>query len=224
MLLTIASFAVSTAAALADPNGLYLMTRMNMGSSLEIKGWYFKNGQVTTRPSGNLASFDFRAAASANPGETGTYSIAGDKMTIKWANGKSSNGRYESSDHNCFYFDMGLFCPAEPFKTATIEGTYEGGASAGYGAVSTTKNITFRKDGTYTLGAVGSVRSVGRETSAWAGSSGTETGTYSISGTTLTMKGPKGTQQLVAFPYDDGSKGPQPRRIVYEGIVLKRIN
>src|ERR1700694_5069656 len=29
----------------AGPQGLYMMTRMVMGSSLELAGWYFKNGQ-----------------------------------------------------------------------------------------------------------------------------------------------------------------------------------
>lgn len=224
LLLLFCSLTIASAYA-AQPDGLYLMTRMNMGSSLEISGWYFKNGQVSNRPTGNLAAFDFKAAAAKNPDLTGTYSISGKKMTIKWANGKQSTGDYEPGDHNCFYWDMGSFCPAEPFaKGAKLEGVFEGGTSAGYGRVANAHEITFSANGQYKMESAASVKSeVSNGTQLAGGATGTESGTYQLSGTTMTLSGGGKTRQVVAFPYDDGSKGPQPNRVFFDAIMLKRI-
>lgn len=214
----------SNCAALANPDGLYLMTRFIMGSSLEIQGWYFKNGKVSGRPTGNTAQFDFNAAAKANPDMTGTYSISGKKMTIKWANGKSSEGDYEPGDHGCFFWDMGNFCPATPFPANTkLSGTFEGGASAGYGSVSNAHTFNFTPDGKYTSSSAASLKSDPKASGdqLYAGASGSESGTYSISGTVMTMTGGGKTRQVLTFPYDDGSKGPTPRRIMFDHIMLK---
>lgn len=210
----------------AQPDGLYLMTRMIMGSSLELKGWYFKNGQVTSRPVGNIASFDFKAAGAKNPGETGTYLISGKQMTITWANGKQSKGDYEPGDHNCFYWDMGSFCPAAPFgKGVKLDGTFEGGASAGYGNVANVTQLTLSGSGSYKLDGVGSIKSeVSSNSQLYAGASGSETGTYDINGTTLLLKSSGGkTREVLTFPYDDGSKGAAPRRLFFDAIMMKRI-
>ena len=42
---------------------IYLMTRMVMGSSLELAGWYFKSGQVAENPRGDITRFDFKAGS-----------------------------------------------------------------------------------------------------------------------------------------------------------------
>lgn len=224
LLCALACFSVLEASA-AQPDGLYMMTRMNMGTSLELKGWYFKNGQVTSRPGGNLASFDFRQAAAKDPNQTGTFAISGNKMTITWANGKQSTGTYEPSDHNCFYWDMGSFCPVQPFgNNVKLDGTFEGGASAGYGRVANVTQLTLTSGGTYKLDGVGSITSeVSANSQLYAGSSGSETGTYEINGTTLLLKGGGKTRQVLTFPYDDGSRGPQPRRLFFDAILMKRI-
>lgn len=213
---------VSVAPALAAcPDGLYLMTKMDLGfGTLEVKGWYFKNGKLTNRPQGDLNGFV------GTPDSVGSYSVAGNKMSIKWNNGRTESGTFELKDHGCFYYDMGLFCPAKPFTTSTIDGTFTGGISAGGGAAANSITVTFTSAGKYTMKRAGSVRSTGRETSAWAGAyGGDESGSYSLSGTTLNLShsGGGAARKIVAFPYDDGSKGPQPRNIVYEGMVLKRI-
>ena len=209
----------------ADPGGLYMMTRMVMGSSLELAGWYFKNGQVAENPRGDLGRFDFKAAAAAAPATTGTYAVAGKKMTMSWANGKKTTADYEPGDHGCFYWDMGSFCPVEPFgKNQKIDGVFSGGASAGSGRVANATTLTLTSAGEYRLEQVGSVRSApSAGTQLQAGSSGGERGTYELSGTVLTLKSAGGqARQVLTFPYDDGSKGPQPRRVFFDGAMLKR--
>ena len=209
----------------ADPQGLYMMTRMVMGSSLELAGWYFKSGQVAENPRGDISRFDFKAAAAAAPSRTGTYAISGKKMTMSWANGKQSTGDYEPGDHGCFYWDMGSFCPVEPFgKNQKLDGVFSGGASAGSGRVANATTLTLTGAGQYRLEQVGSVRSApSAGTQLQAGSSGGESGTYELSGTVLTLKPAGGPpRQVLTFPYDDGSKGPQPRRVFFDGAMLKR--
>lgn len=207
----------------AGPDGLYLMTRMIPGSSLEISGWYFKNGRVSNRPTGNLANFDFNAAAKANPDLTGTYTISGKKLIIQWSNGKKAEAEYEPSDHNCFYWDMGSFCPVDPFPANTkLNGTFEGGASAGYGAVANAHTLTLSSNGTYKLSSASSLHSDAKGGSQlYGGASGDESGTYTISGTIMTLTGGGKTRQILTFPYDDGSSGPSPRRIMFDHILMK---
>ena len=207
----------------ADPDGLYLMVRVLMGSSPEISGWYFKNGKVSNRPLGNVANFDFGAAAKANPDKTGTYTMAGKKIIMNWANGKKSEGDYEPGDHGCFYWDMGSFCPVKPFPAGTkLSGQFEGGASAGYGAVSNATTIVFSPDGTYKSSSAASLKSESSNgTQLAGGATGSESGTYSINGTTMTMTGGGKTRQVLTFPYDDGTSGPAPRRIMFDAIMMK---
>ena len=209
----------------AGPQGLYMMTRMVMGSSLELAGWYFKNGQVAENPRGDVARFDFKAAAAEAPGTTGTFVLSGKTMTMSWANGKKATADYEPGDHGCFYWDMGSFCPVEPFgKNQKIDGVFSGGASAGSGRVANATTLTLSGSGQYRLEQVGSVRSgASGGTQLQAGSSGGESGTYELSGTGLVLKSASGkSRQVLAFPYDDGTKGPQPRRIFFDGAMLKR--
>lgn len=224
LVLLMASSYLSVSPALAaNPDGLYLMVRVLMGSSPEISGWYFKNGKLSNRPLGNVANFDFNAAAKANPDKTGTYTISGTKMTINWSNGKKSEGDYEAGDHGCFYWDMGSFCPVTPFPAGTkLSGQFEGGASAGYGAVSNAHTINFNSDGTYKMSSAASLKSESSNgTQLSGGATGDESGTYSISGTTMTLTGGGKTRQVLTFPYDDGTKGPAPRRIMFDAIMMK---
>ena len=209
----------------AEPQGLYMMTRMIMGSSLELAGWYFKNGHVAENPRGDIARFDFKAAAAQAPDTTGTFAISGKKMTMSWASGKKATGDYEPGDRGCFYWDMGSFCPVEPFgKNQKIDAAFSGGASAGSGRVANATTLTLTSGGQYKLEQVGSVKSApSAGTQLQAGSSGAEAGAYELSGTVLTLKPAGGApRQVLSFPYDDGTKGPQPRRIFFNGAMLKR--
>ena len=209
----------------AEPKGIYMMTRMVMGSSLQIEGWYFKNGQVAENPRGDVARFDFKAAAAEAPGSTGTFTISGKNMTVSWANGKKATGNYQPGDHGCFYWDMGSFCPVEPFgKNQKLDGVFTGGASAGSGRVANATTLTLMSSGQYQLEQVGSVTSApSAGTQLQAGSSGGDAGTYDLSGTVLILKSASGkSRHVLTFPYDDGTKGPQPRRMFFDGAMLKR--
>lgn len=198
-----------TGCASAEPDGLYLMTRMVYGGSLETTAYRFDDGRVVRNPI---------APELQKPEDVGTYAIDGADMSMTFA-GDTTTSDVETGDGGCFFWDMGNFCPVGEFDDDTLDGTFTGGASAGFGAVSSAMTVTFGPDGTYALSSTGAV--VTSEGSA--GSSGEESGTYEIDGNLLTLA-PDGGQprSLTTFPYDDGSEGAQPRRMFFGGGMLKR--
>ena len=196
-------------ASAGQPDGLYLMTRMVYGGSLETTAYRFDDGTVVRNPI---------APDQQSPGDVGTYVVDGANLSMTFGDEVSTND-IESSDGGCFYWDMGSFCPVGEFDDDVLDGTFTGGASAGFGAVASAMTITFRADGSYTLSSIGSV-----STSAGsAGSSSGEGGRYEIDANLLTLTPDGGAaRSLTTFPYDDGSEGAQPRRIFFGGGMLKR--
>jgi hypothetical protein len=192
-----------------QPEGLYLMTRMVYGGSLETTAYRFDDGSVVRNPI---------APEQQKPDDAGSYVLDGSSMTMTFG-ASSSTSEIESSDGGCFYWDMGSFCPVGEFDDDTLDGTFTGGASAGFGAVASAMTVSFRPDGTYTLSSIGSVST----SEGSAGSSAGESGRYEIDGNLLTLTPDGGeTRSLTTFPYDDGSEGAQPRRMFFGGGMLKR--
>jgi hypothetical protein len=194
----------------SGPEGLYLMTRFAFGN-LEMKTFQFGDGGVLLR---NPVGPDVQPA-----GDKGTYAVADGVLTMN-IDGRDNKAKLEPGDGGCFGWDGGIFCPARPFDSDTLDGTFSGGASVGGGAVMSSTTITFQPDGTYPLSGVGSVAAPG----AGAGSAGGETGNYTLDGTTLTLQPAGGAARSYStFPYDDGTEGAQPRRVYFGGGMLKRI-
>jgi hypothetical protein len=209
--LAVMVFAVSACAGAGEPDGLYLMTRMVYGGSLETTAYRFDDGAVVRNPI---------APELQKPDDVGTYSVDGASMTMTFA-GNATTSDVEDGDSGCFFWDMGNFCPVGEFEDDALDGTFSGGASAGFGAVSSAMTVTFKPDGSYTLSSTGAV--VTSEGSA--GSSNEERGTYEIDGNLLTLTPESGApRSLTTFPYDDGSEGAQPRRMFFGGGMLKRID
>ena len=201
----------------AIPEGMYLMTRMAFGS-LQTTGYYFQGNEIFEGPAGGD---DFATFKQAHPKKHGTYVVEGEKMMVTWGGGRSATeSRLEKKDKGCFYFNGGLFCPVKPFANGTkLEGTYSGGGSAGIGTgavVSSASSITFTKDGKYTAGRVGGVSAESNRVSAGASATGSDSGTYEVSGYTLTLKSDGGaTTKVTTFPYETD-------RLYYEGRMMKR--
>ena len=190
------------------PDGLYLMTRQAFGS-LTTEAYRFDDGVVVRNPT---------APDEQRPDDVGSYSVDGDGMTMTFGD-DATTSEVEPGDGGCFFWDAGLFCPVQAFEDDTLDGTWSGGASAGGGAVNSSVTVKFDPDGNYELSTFGSVVTA----DASAGSSGSERGSYGIDGNLLTLE-PEGGEprSLTTFPYDDGSEGPQPRRIFFGGGMLKR--
>lgn len=192
-----------------EPDGLYLMTRMVYGGSLETTAYRFEGGKVVRNPI---------APEQQKPEDVGSYTSDGANLTMRFGDAETTS-EVESGDEGCFFWDMGNFCPVGEFDEDALDGTYSGGASAGFGAVTSVVTVTFRPDGSYSLSSLGAVST----SEGSAGSSGDETGRYEIDGNLLTLTPDGGaSRSLTTFPYDDGSEGAQPRRMFFGGGMLKR--
>lgn len=205
-----------------DPDGLYIMTRMGFGS-LNIEAYRFDDGNVVQNPVVPGDSLDVEAERKVHPNDVGTYDIDGDEMTMKF--GTSESKSKLERDGECFTWDMGIFCPVKPFDDDTIEGTFSGGVSAhglGGSYAMNSRTITFKDDGTYTMDSAASFESSTDASTVSGGSTGGEKGEYEIDGQVITFA-PEGGEKrtLTAFPFDDGTEGPQPRRIYLGGTMLR---
>ncbi|HET7845214.1 MAG TPA: hypothetical protein VFL14_13750 [Xanthomonadales bacterium] len=205
-----------------DPDGLYIMTRMGFGS-LNVEAYRFGDGNVVRNPLVPGASLDVDEERKAHPNDVGTYEIDGDEMTMTF--GSSQSKSEMERDGECFTWDMGIFCPVKPFDDDTIAGTFSGGVSAhglGGGFAMNSRTITFSDDGTYTMESAASFTSNTDSSTASGGSTGGEKGEYEIDGQVITFEPEGGEARTVtAFPFDDGTDGPQPRRIYLGGTMLK---
>jgi hypothetical protein len=212
------------AAAGGAPDGLYIMTRFWSGnSSLEIAAYRFHEGTVVVNPIASNKNADPQTENAAHPKDVGTFRLDGGQLAISLPSGNQQS-KVEPSSNGCFSWNGGLFCPVKTFSPGTtLDGTFSGGASITGGASSST--ITFKPDGTYDRKSVGTISSKGATTYVSGSSAGTEHGKYRIDGTAIHMIADGGKETVVStFPYDDGSKGPAPRRMYLGGLMLKRSN
>lgn len=215
--------AAGGAAAGGGLDGLYFMTRFWPNTGLETATYSFHNGAVVRNPIAAGNSLDVQAERATHPNDVGTYSLSGGQLVMTLA-GTPHTAKFEKETGGCFGWDAGVFCPVKTFKPGTtLDGTFTGGASVGGGAVMSSMTITFKPDGSYQLESAASFSSKGKVSNVSGGSTGGERGTYRINGNALTLMPQGGKQQVVStFPYDDGSKGPEPRSIYFGGGMLKR--
>lgn len=208
------------AASSPSPNGLYLMTRFSFGS-YNIEVWFFSKGKFAKTPKFVGKTLDFAGAEAQSPGTTGTFSISGDKMTLVGPAFKATESRLEpgAGAGGCFYWNAGLYCPATSFGSGdALSGTFSG--SIGSGGASSAMTVKFTPDGKYEMSRSGSVQIPG----AYAGSSGSSRGRYELEGNVMRLTPETGgaAMLMTTLPYDDGSKGLQPRRLYLGGFMLKR--
>ena len=201
-------------------NGLYFMTRFWVGSGLETSTYRFQNGTVVRNPIGS----DVQAERATHPKDVGTYQLQGGQLVFSMPDGNHS-AKFEPETSGCFGWDAGSFCPVEVFKPGTtLDGTFEGGASVGGGAVMSSTAITFKRDGTYESESAVSFSTQGRTTAVSGGSVGKERGKYRIDGTAMHMMPDGGKETVVStFPWDDGTQGPAPRSVYFGGGMIKRV-
>ena len=105
------------------------------------------------------------------------------------------------------------------------DGTFEGGASVGGGAAMSSTTISFRTDGTFTRSSTGSISSAGTAGTVSGGSSTTQQGKYRIEGMSVHLIPIGGKETIVSyFPYDDGIRGPAPRKLYFGGGMLNQVH
>jgi hypothetical protein len=213
-----------TAAPTTAPEGLYLMTRFQ-GGGLEIRTYWFHNGAVVMNPVASTRILDLPAERALHGKAVGTYALQAGQLTLTFPD-SNIKARFEADSHGGgFGWNAGAFSPVEVFKPgATLEGTFSGGSSTGGGALMSSSNITFRRDGTYVSDSATSFSSQGRTSGASGESVGKESGRYRIDGIALHMIPNGGKETVVTtFPYDDGTTGPAPRSVYFGGGLMNHI-
>ena len=167
---------------------LYMRTAMS-GSSLNISWIYLGNdGVIVKNPVAGANPIDLAKEKAKNAANTGTYTLQGDKLHIKWSNGKTAQWRVEKAGNKLKGMDGGIVTqPAAMPAGYKLEGNYASSAVAPN--VSNSSTFTFKKDGTFQLKSSGTVTT--SEVASMASSQNSST--YNIAGNTLTLKMADGT-------------------------------
>ncbi len=212
---------VNAAVAQGSLNGLYFMTRLS-GSSLETATYLFHNGTLVKNPVSSSNTPNLDAERAIHPNDVGTYKLQGGQLTLTLLH-SNRQARFEQMNGG-FGWDAGIFSPVEVFKPgATLDGTFTGGNSVGGGALMSSSNITFHRDGTYQSGTITSFDSKGRTSEVSGGSQSSEHGRYRIDGTALRMTPDGGKESVFStFPWDDGTPGAAPRAVYFGGTMMTR--
>ncbi|MES2691951.1 MAG: hypothetical protein V4773_00670 [Verrucomicrobiota bacterium] len=206
------------------PVGLFFMTRFwSFTGTLEKVVWYFApDGSVFQ---GLENGFSLRDLA-AHTGPKGQGSLNGDKLEIRWADGKKSSSHLSRSDSG-FSWDAGIFTVVKPFDPKVPEaGVYEGGESLSVSGnrAAVSKTLELRPDGTYRWSGVSFISNTTDAGQVTAGANGDDsTGRWHASGYTLVLVDSKGhVYRRIAFPYDDDKTPVNPDRIFVGGTMFKR--
>ena len=126
---------------------------------------------------------DLAKEKTKNASNTGTYTTQGDKLNISWSNGKKANWRVEKDGARLKGMDGGVVTQPKAMPAGyKLEGNYAGSAVAPN--VSASSTFTFKKDGTFQLKKTGTVTTEDGGSIA----SSQNSGTYNITGNTLTLK------------------------------------
>lgn len=209
-------------------NGLYYRTYTYFGGyptprlNLVENHYYFSaDGQVYDGvPPGGLENFNWDAARQATPGKVGTYTIAGETITFKMADGKTQEMKFEREGED-IRLDGYFASLRGPLAVNLLSGNYFASATAysftGEGHATSGHSLKLFPDGTYEGFNIASFD--GSMANGW-GTSGTR-GTYTISGNTLALTGTDGkTTYHTIFPFRmDGDTEARPAAINVDGAM-----
>lgn len=191
-------------------------------SSYSYISWFFtKNGRFSQAPVGGINLRELSNRAKANNYE-GVYWIEGNELVMVWADGRKPWRLSNFKGLQVLPIGAGA-TRQSPFPRGwRFDGSYEGGASAGGGTVSSSNTLNFKRDGTYTRGSVTNVSSTGRTTEVSGGATGSAAGTYQFDEYTLTLR-EKGTEKkYTIFSYGTKDAAGRPEQIFWEGGLIKR--
>jgi len=213
----------SAAAATPIANGLYLRTTYFAGS-LSINTMYFGPGsRVVVDPPHGIDPLDFDAAGKETPDKVGTYTIQGTALRVTWASGKTTQLPVEFENGAISAYDGGLIVKADAYPpNQRLTGTYAWGGSTANASASRTLQLS--ADGTYSMTALGGIRSIpGNTTSA----QGTETGTYTLGGNTLVLHAANGqttTHTVIPFntAIDPAKAALADEHLIFDSLSLVR--
>lgn len=192
------------------PVGLWFMTRA-VPRQISREAWYFTpDGHVFADVKTGVTPEDLAAQRLG----LGRFTWTATRMTVTWGDGTKDESAVDRDDSG-FMWDQGSYTPVSPYAdvgavAGTYEGSSQGGADTADAQLGVARSIEFKADGTYRMESVAVVRgSLPKEEGSgsrnFATAEGTLTGTWTLDGFTITMKGGDGkTRRKLAFPYGSG--------------------
>lgn len=203
--------------------GAFMTVRMWMNGGLTIEAWFFTaNGRFSRSPSGGLTLAELAAKPGATKDE-GTYRIENGELIMEWADGRAAwRSPYQGNEKSLsiggqFASRQSGFPPGWRF-----DGAYEGGASVGGGALSSSSTLAFRSDGTFSRGGVVAFSSVGRTTEVAGGSTQASQGTYEFDEFALVLRENGVTARFTVLAYGEKDAAGRPEQIYREGLLMRR--
>jgi hypothetical protein len=206
--------------------GAYLVVQTWFsGSSLStsMESWFFtRNGRFSNAPSGGVTLQALSSKPNATRNE-GTYRIENGQLILTWADGREPwTSRYTGEPQSLTIGNR--FASKWPGFTKgwRMDGTYEGGASVGGGALASSGTLAFRRDGTFTRASSVSISTTGRTTEVSGGSTSSGGGTYEFDEYTLILRENGTEARFTVFAYGAQDAAGRPEQIFREGVMMKR--
>jgi hypothetical protein len=185
-------------------SGLFMRTQF-WGSQLEISWLYFTDKKVIRNPMHGVNPIQLEKELATNSKNIADYTLAGNKMNLKWGDGRAHTVNVEFKNGVLSAFDGGLCGKTKPFPYKYFPDlTYSGLAS--YGNVTRSVTMFLGKDGKFSSNIIGAVSGSGNFTGV-ASSTNSKSGTYSINGNTINFRYDDGSEwRPIAQPYDMGKQ------------------
>ena len=148
----------------------------------------------------------FEATCQAAPSICGKYTLAGDKLDIHYADGKSENYTYKPLTGG-MQLNYIIYSPVQKFPAGKINGSFSRASAMSAGSGSSTlsivapRTITFKPDGTFSESQLVGIDGAGQTSSSTSNTGGT----YTVKDSTLTLNRNGKTETHLAFPVAGGN-------------------
>lgn len=178
----------------------------NMRGFAEVYWWFLADGRVLHGlPSTGLAPEDFEKACQVSAGSCGTYTLAGDKMTIKYrAAAQPENWTYKVLNGG-IQLNYIILTPVQKYPAGTkLNGNWNRPFSAKFNGTTVTSPtfLNFKSDGTFSETKVTGLETTSRVPGASVNSSSTSQGggTYTIKDYVLMLNKNGKSEKHMIFP------------------------
>jgi hypothetical protein len=203
-------------------SGLYYHTEIQVGigftSSTRWTFCFFSpDGHVYAGfpRNGTLDQLDFAAAAKSEAKLVGYYRVTGNRIDFVWFAGRKPEGSKFAQNGDSLTFSgwdwMRVDTNSKNFRPNWLLGTYR--FQTGGSVAIATKFYTFQADGTFTAAVSSAVIASAAVPQANRAQSSSTAGSYTVSGTTVTMKFADGrVERHTALPFADS--------VLFDGVLF----
>jgi hypothetical protein len=181
------------------PRGMFFARSNLTGKAVCLL--FLDGGRITREiPEGGLEDMRWEKHLAANPKNSGTYSFADGKLTVRWGDGGVHEGPVKATARGLEFYGKGYVKPA-PVTVAELAGEWESALTApGGGGMTHLQELTISADGTFRW-----KRATGGSGDGWAAFGGaTEVrGRLTVQGTVATFRSDDGavaTHTILRMP------------------------